>query len=656
MRCWIPLLLTVCLTVSDSPNSSAAPQRGGSRNGRGGTPSGKRLNPEDLEIKDGRATVPDRETFQTLSYKGPDVMIDRHLADQEFVKFQLENAGTDKAQLFWLNTNTWRAHPHFMNYAGLTRGAPGQMRGVLIFKPMAKSPSGNPGLYTFEFEPFDAYTFDKIKIAYDIQVKTMPFLKGNLAYFPMYDKAVAVYEREKELYKKAGIPVVMEEDLFANIGYLPLNSGESFGRLRIMEQDELPSPRDIVVYKSLPNEMPRVAGIITAVRQTPLSHVNLRAIQDKVPNSFITGAAENKTIAGLVGKNVFYKASVEGFEIREATTDELEKHFANIRPKTAQTPKRNLSVTYIKRLDDVGFADSDSIGVKAANVATMRTFKFPDGTVPDGAAIPFYFYDEFMKHNGFYESATKLMNNPEFKASRDVQVAELKAFRKRIEKAEWPEAMKSALAELHQSFPAGQSLRCRSSTNNEDLPGFSGAGLYGSYTHKKKEGHLSKTIAQVYASLWNFRAYEERDFYRIDHMQAAMGVLVHPNSKDEKANGVAVTDDILYQTQGNYYLNAQVGEDLVTNPDEESIPEELLLDWWKSSKTTVMRESNRLPEGQRILSEQHLTQMNKYLARIHARFQKLYGVAEDDKFAMEIEFKVSKDGTLLIKQARPWVY
>jgi len=45
------------------------------------------------------------------------------------------------------------------------------------------------------------------------------------------------------------------------------------------------------------------------------------------------------------------------------------------------------------------------------------------------------------------------------------------------------------------------------------------------------------------------------------------------------------------------------------------------------------------------------------MGKIHSKFSKLYGTTlEDIKFAMEVEFKITRDGTLSIKQARPWVY
>ena len=628
--------------------------RGGFGRGRGSRePSGPRLNPEQVAFKDGAATIPDRETFKKLSYQGTEVRIDTQLIGIEFVKFQIERTHTQNPQLYFMNTETHRSHGSFMGAAGLGRGQ-GQMRGVLSYRPLSMSPSGEPGVYTFEFNPNDAFPFEEIKLAHDLLVSKMPILKNRLGYCPLWG-AISIYNREKALYDTGEFPVYFEDDLYANIGYLPLNQVASFGRLRVLELDERPAVRDIVICKTLPNEMPRVAGVITGVRQTPLSHVNLRAIQDKVPNAFIAEAWKSEKIAPLIGKYVYYKVNADGFEIREATLKEVETHFANLRPPKAQKPKRDLSVTKILPLDDIGFADASGFGVKTANVATLRTFGFPDGTVPNGFGVPFHFYDEFMKHNDFYAKIEVLLDDPAFQNDYDTKADELKKFRDEIEKGEMPNWMMDALSNLQNAFREGTSLRCRSSTNNEDLPGFSGAGLYDSYTHHPNEGHLSKSIKQVFASLWNYRAFEARDFYRTDHFATAMGVLVHPHYENEQANGVAVSDDVVYQTTGNYYLNIQVGEDLVTNPEEQSIPEEILLDWWDSNNYRVVTTSNRATDGGRILTDAYLRELNGYLGMIHNKFSQLYSPTSQTKdFAMEIEFKIKSDSKISIKQARPW--
>ncbi len=630
-------------------------RRGGFGGRRGSRePSGPRLNPEQVAFKDGAATVPDRETFEKLSYQGTDVRIDTQLTGIEFVKFQIERTHTQNPQLYFMNTETHRSHGSFMSAAGLRRGQ-GQMRGVLSYRPLSTAPNGEPGVYTFEFNPNDAFPFEEIKLAHDLLVAKMPILKNRLGYCPLWG-AIDIYFHEKALYDGAEFPVYFEDDLYANIGYLPLNQAASFGRLRILEMGERPSPRDIVICKTLPNEMSRVAGVITGVRQTPLSHVNLRAIQDKVPNAFIANAWENKEIAPLIGRYVYYEVNADGFEIREATFKEVETHFSDLRPSRSQKPARDLSVTKVLPLDGISFSDAARFGVKTANIATLRTLGFPEGTVPNGFGVPFYFYDAFMKHNGFYGEVEALLEDSEFQDNYDTRETELKAFRERIKKGEMPTWMMNALSELHNAFPEGISLRCRSSTNNEDLLGFSGAGLYDSYTQHPDEGHLSKSIKQVFASLWNFRAFEAREFYRIDHFATAMGVLVHPNFASELANGVAVTDDVVYQTTGNYYLNTQVGENLVTNPEGQSVPEEILLDWWDSQNYRIVTTSNQTTGNERILTDAYLRELSRYLAAIHNKFGQLYGpAAQTADFAMEIEFKITSDGKLAVKQARPWV-
>ncbi|MAG58582.1 MAG: hypothetical protein CMJ83_20020 [Planctomycetes bacterium] len=541
------------------------------------------------------------------------------------------------------------------NMRAMRGGESGMMMGVLVFRPLLKSPSGQTGLYTFEFEPFDSFAHDKITIAHDLLVKFAPILKGNLAYHPL-PRAMAQCEKDKPLYARSGPPVFLPEHLYKDISYLPLHQAEGFGRLRLMDLEQRPSPRDVVIYRSLPNEMPRVAGIITGVRQTPLSHVNLRAIQDDVPNAYIEGVAGNAQITALIGKYVKYAVAADGYEIREASVAEVDAHFAQMRPAKVQVLKRDLTVKRIRPLEAIAFADAKSVGVKAANLATLRTMGLPDGTVPDGYAVPFHFYDAFMRHNDLYAVAAAMRDGPRFADDVEVRSRTLAGLRARIRKGQMPEWMTKAVEKLQASCPNGVPIRCRSSTNNEDLPGFSGAGLYDSFTHHPREGHLSKSIQQVYASLWNLRAFEEREFYRVDHATVAMGVLVHPNYAGEKANGVAVTADIVYQTDGRYYVNTQVGEDLVTNPEAESIPEELLIGRRSRRHDALVRASNRVEKGERILSDEDVGALRSALSRIRREFQTLYSPPRGKPFAMEIEFKITVEGKLAIKQARPWVY
>ena len=272
--------------------------------------------------------------------------------------------------------------------------------------------------------------------------------------------------------------------------------------------------------------------------------------------------------------------------------------------------------------------------------------------------MPFYFYDEFMKHNDFYDDIEEMLDDPEFQSDYDTQEDELKKLRKKIKKGETPQWMTAALAEMHAAFPEGASLRYRSSTNNEDLPGFSGAGLYDSKTQHPEEtveDGIAKSLKQVFASLWNFRAFTEREFHRIDHLATAMGVLVHPNYSDERANGVAVSFDPIHGEDGYYYINTQLGEDLVTNPEAQSAPEEIRLhgsiDYYQ-----VLATSNQAPSGRLLLTRVKLDQLRDHLTTIHERFATLYGIEAGEPFAMEIEFKITSEDILAIKQARPWVF
>ena len=140
-----------------------------------------------------------------------------------------------------------------------------------------------------------------------------------------------------------------------------------------------------------------------------------------------------------------------------------------------------------------------------------------------------------------------------------------------------------------------------------------------------------------------------------------MGVLMHPNYEGEKANGVAVSRHD-YGGVGNhpYYANVQVGENLITNPDLSSRPEELLLSFQTETQRGInpnpirLIASNQVSLGEVVLTDDQGNAVAQHLNRIVRHFRRLYDA--DSRFAMEVEFRITKDDQLIIKQARPWVH
>ena len=589
--------------------------------------------------------VPDRETFEALAYTD--------ISGTFYIKFTLVNMDAERPIIYFQNTRKFLHHLDFLAAAGL--GRQGTAVGKIIYDPEFVAPDGSRGVYRFSVD-LSQNSLNYAERTYTMLAASMPLLDDNLALW-IQNHALPAVQANLSSYRASRMNLVFDEDVYGETSFLALNPGEGYGLLRSLEPDERPNSRDVVIYETLPNELPRVAGIISTVPQTPLSHINLRALQDGVPNAFIADALEDDYISDLIDSHVHYAVTETGYSIRAATQSEMDESFASSRPAQAQTPQRDLTVTSITPLSEIGFDDWDSFGVKAANVAVLGTLGFPEGTVPDGFAVPFFFYDEFMKHNGLYDDIEEMLADSDFQTDYDTKADELKKLRKKIKKAETPEWIETALTSMHASFPEGTSLRYRSSTNNEDLPNFNGAGLYDSKTqHPEETGEdgISKSLKQVYASMWNFRAFIERDFHRVDHLAAAMGVLVHPNYSDELVNGVAVSVDPAYGTEGTYYVNSQVGEDLVTNPEAYSVPEEVLL--WPDGSNSVAALSNQVPLGQLLMTDDQLTQLRRHLTAIHERFAELYGVEDGERFAMEIEFKITSDNILAIKQARPWVF
>ena len=516
----------------------------------------------DVPLNDGAVALPDRATFETYAYADSD--------EKLFLKYLVFDVDTDRPRVYFQNSNLYNSHGEFRDAIGLTQVA--RFRGSVIYDPALVTPDGRPGVYYYEnaWEGLSVgNSFAHATRIHTVIAASMPLLEDNLAlYFQGYD--ILNYQDELTLFKDSRIPLLFDSDILSGTDFLALNPGEGYGRLRVLASDERPHPRDIALYEALPNELPRVAGIISTVPQTPLSHVNLRAIQDGIPNAFIRDARDAPAIAPLIDGFVRYTVSEEGWDLRAATKAEVDAHYEASRPDP-QTPERDLSVTAITPLSEIGFDDWRAFGVKAANVAVLRTLDFPEGTVPDGFAIPFYFYDEFMKAHGFYDRIEQMLADPDFQSDLDVQDDMLDDLRDDIKDADSPQWIIDALTEMHATYPEGQSLRYRSSTNNEDLPGFNGAGCTTPRPRTRgNRGGRHRQVAQggvrqplELPRLHRTRLPSHRPHRSGDGRAGAPQLLRRAGQRRRRQLRPVLGDRTSRRT---YYVNTQVGEDLVTNP------------------------------------------------------------------------------------------
>ncbi len=630
----------------------------------GGWPALHPLNPaKGIDAMNGAVALASDAHFQELAFAD--------LTNPEFelreVKFLVAGLAEGDPKIWFMNTATHRSHSLFANQVlgirdflqfGYAGSRPRKyFAGTLVHRPNFVGDGGKRGVYLLESLPNDPIDFAFMSAIFDLVSVGAPDLEAPIAYHPSGDIQRALWREELSHYRNSFVRVATDEMLYASQPYQALNSGVSYGWLRLARGSAIDNlgPADIAIFLSIPNEIGRLAGVITEAPQTPLSHVNLRARQDGIPNAYLRDASVDPTIALLIGKPVQLEVRPSGLILSESTAEEVTSWLESLRPKEITQLSAGLSEEGIRSLEDLTHEAWISYGAKAANLGELGKF-IPEYTVTKGFAVPFSWFDQAMNASGL-DSWIAVQLADSRMIEREWRNATLKEIRRRVRQVGIPRERIDALESWRAQFPDGQPLRCRSSANSEDLLNFSGAGLHNSYTHRPDEGELVHSIRQVWASLWTERAFEEREFYRIDHLSAKMGVLVHPNFDDEIANGVAVAANLFTTGAPGYTINAQFGEDLVTNPGADAVPEEWLTTatgefHWQGVK---MRASSLAASNdESVLSLEEIASLSGLLQTITAHFKTVTG-AVSPRFAMEIEFKVTVDGDLVIKQARPWV-
>ena len=174
------------------------------------------------------------------------------------------------------------------------------------------------------------------------------------------------------------------------------------------------------------------------------------------------------------------------------------------------TPRFDLSVEANRRSHRAAFACAE-FRAKSANLGEVANARLKGVVVPNGFTIPIFYYDQFIKENNFEDAIYEMMNDQRFVHDPAYRREHLTALRARIEAGTVNEKLRAEVLRRVRVAYAGKGLFVRSSSNAEDLPNFNGAGLYSTVPNVRDESKLTEAIKTVWASLWNFEAYEARE-------------------------------------------------------------------------------------------------------------------------------------------------
>ncbi len=534
-----------------------------------------------------------------------------------------------------------------------------------------------PKAWVYEVAPYDKANAEMISLAMEKIRKDCYF--GDSLYFHPTSDAVALEAAKLG----SDIRIYSTDSLFAGIDYQPLNYGLSYGRLVFTTakklKDEYLSFRDIVVLDEVPNDISVVSGIITQQFQTPLSHINVLSQNRGTPNMALRGAHSRSDLKALEGKWVKFSVAADAFSVSETDQATADAWWEEHRPAKVGVPKVDLETREMKNVEDIldlehsNLAEALKAAIPAYGGKATHFSAFPhmDTTkvkFPKAFAIPVYYYWQFMEQNGFIDSLDALLADSLFNADPKERDKRLKSLRKAMVAAPVDSAFEATLMKrIADRFPGIERIRFRSSTNAEDLEGFTGAGLYDSKTGGVDDPSdpILGAVKEVWASVFYFRAFEERAYRNIDHNAVGMALLVHPAFSREEANGVAITANPFDPSglEPGFYINAQKDDELVVASDGSITADQFIYHFERPDQPMVfLGHSSLVADGETVLTKAQAYQLGTALQEIHRFFRDAYGTDANAWYAMDTEFKLDQPaGTsesdppiIMMKQARPY--
>ncbi|HEV7780868.1 MAG TPA: PEP/pyruvate-binding domain-containing protein [Chitinophagaceae bacterium] len=492
-----------------------------------------------------------------------------------------------------------------------------------------------------------------------------------LTYFQGKIKVLATSpEMEKKLGTITSLPLVLSDDIYKGRQFVSLNKGGTYGYLRKVDIKDFDKynfdKHDIVILNGLPNQLPVISGVLTVPFQTPLCHISLLCLNRGTPNSTYRNAWTDTKLGAFENKLVYYEVTADTFLVRAAQEKDAVAFWTKTENRKPIRLSVDTSIRQLQNMQGLSFKNVSLVGGKAANFAELVRIKVDKKPlpVPEGSfAIPFYFYYQHLQQNNITASLDSVLKDPLILNDPQKLDKRLKKIRDAIKDAPLDkEFLAAVMKRLKENGNEFVNYRFRSSTNAEDVKGFNGAGLYDSKTGSlsDKDKPVEKAIKGVWASLWDERAFAERQYFKIDQYSVAMGILVHRAFGEELSNGVAVTRHMYRTNYPAYTINVQVGEiSVVTPPDSVTCDEAIIglgeVTGSKNVEAEYIGRSN-LSKDKPVLTNEQISLLTKYLTAIKDHYYQK--VEKGNKgsywnYGLDIEFKIdAHTRNLYIKQAR----
>jgi phosphoenolpyruvate synthase/pyruvate phosphate dikinase len=474
------------------------------------------------------------------------------------------------------------------------------------FGTLGRIKRDNRSIYLLETQEIDSMGSELINDLYSL-VKSHIDPNFELVFKP----ANHTQEKAMELIPVKKMARIFTSEIYATSTFISLNAGISEGRIRCFQSIEEFQKAiatidwyDIIVMNRVPDDVPRVSGMINADLTTPLSHTNVLATGWKIPNCIQRNIFETIDNEDLNGKWVRFevasKFSCAKLTIIEAPKD-LKKPNWVMHKIVLETP--DVDDTKIRSLDDLRMFDRYKYGTKAANLGEMKHvlahgsnrilgfyrvkrpprenllphlanfLKVPDHVdlvkpgsdflstfinVPKGIAIPFSLQRQFLETSPqIQQSIGKL------KMALELDADEIDSLcitlQKLILKTRIPDSIRDEIDLMIIKELSGVSnFVVRSSSNAEDLENFSAAGIYESVNHINSTEKIFEGIKTVWASLVSARSVRLRQQSGISLDQSYMGVIIQ-EEVETGMGGVMVTKNPMDKTDfRNTYINVSL--------------------------------------------------------------------------------------------------